>query len=524
MQSFMKYPPLWLLLFALALRLLVIGIFGLDGLYGQDAFAYFDCAGQLLHGHPGQMPCHDFYWPLGYPALAAMFMLATGAAVRAAQLASVLAGAAIAPLTYWLVMESDLAAIAGLQQRNSALAAGLIAALCGALLIASIVVMSDAAGLFWATLAACLLLRWGHRANDHQPPRQWLLLAAAAALGLAIVTRWIYAGLLPSFVAFAVIARHRGGREAIPLWSRLAPLLAAAGVVLLMVLPQIYITQHSDAPLVTHGWLTDWSLGNAVRSSFDNPEGHFDFRLPPIIFYAEPLFHPLFLFPLLTGFVFYGAWQLRRSPVLVLLGGWLGTLGLYLIGIPQENARFGLAMFTPIAVLAGVGICCFTVRVRRRPRAHGAGGVGGRSAPWAWGQPPIHWLLLTASLAMALPFTWRAFSRLHGVVASQMADIRYLQSQVPGDATVVTFELSPALGYYTRLNVVDLFEQSPQSLRSALCRDGDAYVYVDVGKIESQWRARSPAQNFRWLREQIGLQPSGAHGSWSLYRVQHCPQ
>jgi hypothetical protein len=104
-----------------------------------------------------------------------------------------------------------------------------------------------------------------------------------------------------------------------------------------------------------------------------------------------------------------------------------------------------------------------------------------------------------------------------------MADIRYLQSQVAADATVVTFELSPALGYYTRLNVVDLFDQSPQSLRSSAC-GGVAYLYVDRGKIESQWSDKSPARNFHWLRDQIGLQQLGVHGTWSLYRVQRCPQ
>jgi 4-amino-4-deoxy-L-arabinose transferase-like glycosyltransferase len=516
----MKYAPLWLLLFALALRLLAILWFGLDGLYGQDAFAYADCAGQLRHFHPGQIPCGDFYWPLGYPALAAMFMLLTGGGVFGAQLASVVAGAAVAPLCYWLVMESDLPGVAGLQRRNIALAAGLIAALCGALIMSSIVVMSDAAGLCWATLAACLLLRWARTAHRRRPRSQWLLPAAAAALALAIVTRWIYAALLPAFVAFAVIELQRGARAAIPRWWQLLSPLLAIGVALLIVLPQMYLTQHSGTPLLTHGWLGNWSLGNAVRTSFDNSEGHFDFRLPPIIFYAEPLFHPLYLFPLLTAFVFYGAWQLRRSPALILLGGWLAALGLYFIGIPQENLRFGLAMFTPIAVLTGVGICCFPIRLRRLRRARGAAG----STPAATGlrELPIHWLLLTASLAMALPFTWRALTRLELATDAQMADIRYLQSQLQPDATVLSFELSAALGYYTRLNAIDLYALSPQSLRGAACGAAVAYLYVDAGKLDSQWSGTPPAQNFHALRDQIGLQQLGVHGTWSLYRVQRC--
>ncbi|HEY4973814.1 MAG TPA: phospholipid carrier-dependent glycosyltransferase, partial [Steroidobacteraceae bacterium] len=180
----MKYWPLWLFVFALAVRLLLIGIFGLDGLYGQDAFAYFDCARQILQLHSGQLPCQDFYWPLGYPALAALFMLAGRGALFGAQLSSVVTGSALAPVTYWLVIECGLRGVAGSRQRNIALAAGLIMALCGALVISSTVVMSDAAGLFWATLAAGLLLRWDRSAASQPASWAWLVLAAVA-LGIA---------------------------------------------------------------------------------------------------------------------------------------------------------------------------------------------------------------------------------------------------------------------------------------------------------------------------------------------------
>jgi hypothetical protein len=216
----------------------------------------------------------------------------------------------------------------------------------------------------------------------------------------------------------------------------------------------------------------------------------------------------LYLFPLLTACVFIGIWQLRRSQALLLLGGWCATIYLYLIGIPQENLRFPLALFTPMAVFAGVGIFCMPL-----PSRWPLSAPGRRSA---------RWLLLAAAMLASLPFTYRALARFHAAAASQLADIRYLQSQLPATATVLTFELSISLDYYTQLKVVDLYAQSPQSLSPLLCSGDAVYVYVRERKLESQWAAKSPAHNFHWLRDQVGLQPIGLHADWTLYRARRC--
>jgi len=60
---------LLLLLFAggILLRLLLLTPTGFDGLYGQDAYAYYDFAGELRAAlNQGRAP-GDFFWPLGYP-------------------------------------------------------------------------------------------------------------------------------------------------------------------------------------------------------------------------------------------------------------------------------------------------------------------------------------------------------------------------------------------------------------------------------------------------------------------------
>ncbi len=74
---------LWLL--ALLLRLVLLAAYPFDGLYGQDAFAYYDFGRQLQQFQPG-----PFFWPWGYPALLATAFSIFGVQAEAGQIISVL--------------------------------------------------------------------------------------------------------------------------------------------------------------------------------------------------------------------------------------------------------------------------------------------------------------------------------------------------------------------------------------------------------------------------------------------------
>jgi len=502
--ALLKSAPLWIFVLALSVRLLIVSVTQFDGLYGQDAFAYLECAEQLTIG----IPCGDFHWPYGYPVLAALFMRLTHASPFGAQLASILTGAAVAPLTYWTV-----AAIAPgparQHQKSIAVSAGLIAALSGQLILSSIVIMSDAPGLFWATLSACMLFQWERSAGNARLDGLWLP-AAAAALAVATTTRWIFGGLILPFGIFTIIVgrrRLRGARSqaAAPVTvcypAEYASFALAALALCAILLLQLYLNSISPAPVLRHPWVVNWNPVNTWHRSFDNPDGHFRYPVPPLLFYAAPFIHPLYLSPLLTGCALYGAWQLRHSPAFIILGGWIATLYVYLMGIPYENGRFPLAFFPPVAILAGIGVWALpSARPRSWPR----------------------WLLLAVSLAVTLGFTHRAFMRFDAATRQQLASIRYLGSRVPPASTVVTFGLSISLAHYTHLAVVDLFMHSPQSLRPIICGNQTAYLFIDEDNIESQWMGRSPATNFHWLRESVGLERTGTQGTWTLYRVRPC--
>ena len=64
---------------------------GFDGLYGQDAYAYFDYAvGAVRQSLVHAKPLEPFFWPPGYPLLVALVSLATGPVALAGQLVSLL--------------------------------------------------------------------------------------------------------------------------------------------------------------------------------------------------------------------------------------------------------------------------------------------------------------------------------------------------------------------------------------------------------------------------------------------------
>jgi hypothetical protein len=79
-----------------------------DGLYGQDAFAYYDYAvGPLRQSLLALrvVPPPEFYWPPGFPALVAIVSLALGTTPLAAQLVSLVMGTVAAVATAALTRE-----------------------------------------------------------------------------------------------------------------------------------------------------------------------------------------------------------------------------------------------------------------------------------------------------------------------------------------------------------------------------------------------------------------------------------
>src|SRR5712692_6800389 len=99
---------------------------GFDGLYGQDAYAYFDYATASVRQSIVHLAALEpFFWPPGYPLLVALVSFAVGPSPIAGQLVSLLMGALVTPFTALVVHEiwpDDV---------QLAVLAGALVALCG---------------------------------------------------------------------------------------------------------------------------------------------------------------------------------------------------------------------------------------------------------------------------------------------------------------------------------------------------------------------------------------------------------
>lgn len=501
----MRMIVLTLFATALLIRLAVIGLWQFDGIYGQDAFAYYQQALAIAERLPqGLPPPTEFFWPNGYPLLAALLTMVVGRNESAAQLASVLCGAALAPLVYGLSRELFVE-----RGHRVGILAGLVLTVAGQPVLSSVVIMADMAALFWATLAAWLLVRSWRNGRVHQG----YLVSAGVALGLAVVTRWLYALLALPFMAYAL---YRAWRTPTPPYALLTPALGGFGVLL----PQVWLSLHRPEGLV-HSWLLNWRPGNALGRQFEHIDGHYSYALPVGLYYLQPLTHPNFMVPVLGLAALWGIrylWRERRSTraqgSLILLGGWLGVVYLFLAGIPYENFRFGLTLYLPAVLLAGVGVEALRSEPPRFVLRWLKGPPGGSPLIWQRGVLVVFGICL---LSMAL---WAGHSANQVIAAHNQSKTiaREVANILPEDATLLAFGLTLTLQHYTELNVVELYNLNEETLDAATA-SAPVYLLLDLENVARQWQDRPPAVNYEWLSTHRALTPVADYPPYSLLLV-----
>lgn len=518
---------LLIFIFALLLRARLIFNNSFDGLYGQDAYAYFGYAREMANALAHVQVPPPFYWPLGYPLLLNAGWVLLGQSIAAAQLTTLVCGAAAASFTLLLTRE-----LLDHGKMTAGIVAGAVIALSGQAVQSSIVVMADAPALLWSALSAWLLSRY------FRTHRLVSLLISTVALVLALITRWQSTSLVLAW--FAAFAFH--------IWTssrQRHSLLKQGGVALLVFLliltPQLYYERINSSEVAGSIWAEGWSPLNAFRRTFDNVDGHFDYALPPALFYAQPLFHPAYLFPLLTPFAVIGAWalvqaarglsksamehRLRRlnkavaekktqtapydpvgneslAPGAVLIIGWIAATYFFLAGIPYENFRFGLGMFVPVATLTGIGVA----------RAWQAFSLPSRTR-----QVALSVILLAAGVGS---FIWqpRVLQPIVDIKQRERNQLQALVQTLPPSATVFSFGINGALEAYNDLHTVDVWSEPLTEIR-AQARAATSFLFLDTANVETQWHGFRVEQNYHALKEAGELQELRVIGGWTLFQI-----
>jgi hypothetical protein len=493
---------LLLLVFAVSLGVRVAFARGFDGLYGQDAYAYYNFAGELGQAIAEHRPPEPFFWPLGDPVLLALSFAVFGTAPLTAQALTILLGALLAPLIYILARQLET-------QSFVALVASLLAAFCGQAIQSSIVVMSDIPALFWTTFSAVLLLHYLHTCR-----RRWLVLSALM-LALACITRWLYLVLIPIWGVTLLLTWRR---------IRWHEIIASGVAAALVLVPQAVVSIHSPFPVLDHPWVAGWSLSNVVSHKFNNEDGQFDYAQINALFYAKPYYDPYYLAPLFTPFILLGVCSLRHQRAyLALLLGWALLPYAFLAGIPYQNIRFPLILVPTVAILAAIGIqTLLTAVTSRRPKTTFAG--AGLST---FRLPNRNFAL--ARILIPLLFTVGLFWMfaagqpiINQFVANQQRDkaaVQWAIQNLPPAARVYCYGLTEPLRIYAPFEVRELYDETPVTIALQLADGKDSYFFSNIWVLDNQWAGRPLQTTFHWLRDTPGLNYLDRIGNYILFKI-----
>ena len=474
----------------LALAAVAHWAFPFDGLYGQDAIAYFDFARAISPHFANGVALPDLYWPRGYPAAIAALLPITRGSPLAGQLVSTLACAWAAAATFLLVREFDRA-------RNdarpsiAAIVAGVTVGGSGVALRCSQVVMADGLAIgFAATALWCA----AHFLRARRPSS---LIACALSVACGAVTRW-QIGLL----IFPILAALLSNREVVQSTPR--RYWAAAGLLALAVLgPQLVIAAEIPSALAHHEWLERWNLLNAFRRDFQTSEGHAHYRFPVGVFYLARLGWPDAFFPTIAGLAVFGAWTIvreRRAAEMVLLVGWPLVNWAFVSGIPYENPRFIWPALPAVGALAGIGF----QTLRRRLPDRRAGILAG---------------LLAASIIGGVALGAREHSRTVARKNADRATVDWIDATVPAGATLLMPEGTSMLEHYGRTRVHDLYELTSDQVDELLAHECPCFYFGDPTEIDTIHSGLPMQAYFHALMRNPGLTPLATHGSWILFRV-----
>jgi len=459
---------------------------GFDGLYGQDAYAYFDQAvalrAALLQGIP--VP-PGFHWPQGYPALVTLMSLAVGGGPAAAQMVSLLMGSLVPPMTF-LVGRRLLPS----GNDGAAVLAAILMAIGSQSNLSSIVSMSDASAMALILLSMYTVLEFS------DAPRRRSVLVLATLLGFAAVaTRWASILVGPALAVPALWGLARGQRSRILRSVSIAGAFAISGAFLFVLI--------GVAAFDFSIYFRDWNLLNAVWGPIPQiPPDSLAAKAPGLVYYLAPLYHPAFLGPLLGPLAGWGLWRLwrdndrNRSLTLVL---WAVIPLFFFSGLPIRSLRFVLTNAVPLTLMAAWGVCTLLPKPKVGRVARG---------------------IIVLSLVVIT--AWSVFSvvRFTSAQAQITKTTEAVGALLPDNAIVLAFEITAALDHRTDLEAVELFLENPASLETLINKGRPVYLVTRPLHIEARWHDQAPGINTRWLEGHGSLRKIESWGPFRLSRFE----
>jgi len=452
---------------ALLIRFGIVWETGFDGLYGQDAYYYFEQGRGIALSleHRGQDS-------IGYPALLALMITAFGVRPEIAQLVGLTMGSltpVLVSLLGW-VLTKRLAV---------ALISGLLVGLLPYHIRSSIVIMSDVPALFWLTGGVLCGIRY------LQHPTWKCGLASVVLFTLATITRYISALAFLPVLAYAVVSGRR------PPWRHI---VAGSAVGLLIALPEL---QHMELHIPSLFIAQAWHPLNALRSEFVTPDGLLSYPWPVALMDIRTLGGWSFLNPIWAACSLIGLWVLRKDPPLLAFTGiWLLGLFGFLAGLPLVNPRYLMPLTVPLSLCCAVGLVFVHDHIDRKATAIRVG-VG---------------VTLLAGLLGLTMGSSRTIGEVIDRKACEMEAVAWIEHNIPVEGSlIIAFDMAHAAQRYTHHRVVHLHEIDADTLAVPTGDTPGLYLIwneAHAGRIAKRHPGTDDviprfAGNYSWLRDRM---------------------
>lgn len=485
------------ILFVLALIIRISFSYTLkfDGLYGQDAYAYFDWSREFISYISNfQIPPKFFYWPVGYFIFSAiMNLLCFGSLSTSILLLSMISGSLLAGLMYLLTFELLKNYYDTLKSKKYSILAGLIVCFAGSAVRSSIVVMSDALGLVLLTMGMLMFLKYFNNSKRYQ------LMLSFVFFSFGIMVRYansiiIIAVLVCMIYMFKISANRKNFFVDFVLSS-----LAA----LIVFIPELYyISDYGISYFNYEGtvgtWASAWNPLNFFKRDFITFDGANNYKLQNGLFFLSPVFHPMYLFLFGITFLWGIVQAIRRkfTPIILFCFTWIIVYYIYFAGCPYQSIRYTLSYFPPLIVISVFGFSMIKLNYR----------------------PQIRYALI--AIVLLAGWTYNDIGKLNEQKHKELEVVSWVNSNITGDPALYSFGITGALKHYTGKHVREFFNYNKVTLKNEIdSAGGEVYFILPVGVINTQWSARPLKELYDYLMINYKPVEKGKADVYTIFRI-----
>ena len=455
------------------LLITVVIISGYNGLYGTDCHEYLRYTRKLADYFSSGLPPGDFFWPVNYPLIGALLSFITGPQV-ALQLSSIVAAAWIMYLLVMFLMRE----FPGREKEIFFYAVVFLG--CAPFFFRhSVSIMTDITALAFAC-SGFYLLYLAVKCNN-----RIALYMVPVMVSLSVFTRFAMAPLL--FPVLLVAAWHM-------LRSfRWIPVLVSLLASLVPVMVHFYFKNSHAADIFRHDLMSDWSVMNYFRTSFQTIDGSMEYFLPNIIYVFSFLVHPGFVFP---GLLFLAVLIFKKNkPLLLWHVLWISMLSylLFLAGMSIRNDRFLIPLLPFYLVI------CFPAYLSVLAYFHN--------------RKKVLKTLLFTTVFLQLAFATRAFLPFYKYNRIEKQIAEKIKSYHPD--VLYTFAMDGALRSYGYSGkIIPMWPDRIDSVET------NSMMLFNLQASEKRWKDQSPMLNFYLLKDSAGAVLRETVGNdWAIYDI-----